>query len=439
MNEKLVLAPCDEQLEQAVLGAMLIGGSIDDVSEVLSVEDWYFRKHQVIFSAMCDLNRRNESIDYLTLGNELEKNGFLEVIGEKSYLAQLMTEVASPANMRTHAKAIRELALLRGLMRIGQDVVFSAESKQPAEQIAHDAEHRLFTTMWARQVRPWKTASDVVREAVAHVEIMQQRSDKLSGITTGLIDLDAKLGGWQPTDLVIVAARPSMGKTAFMCGAVLAAAKSGKHVAISSLEMSTRQLGIRMVALEARVDVFMLSNGRLTFHELSSVIECESSIAELPISMDDSGIMTVDKLRAKARQLKVKGKLDVLFVDYLQLMEGRGKRDGRQMEVSEISRGLKVLAKELNITVIALSQLSRKCEEREDKRPILSDLRESGAIEQDADIVIGLYRDDVYHKESADSGIAEMLVRKHRNGPIGDVRVAFIEQYAAFHDLARNP
>lgn len=436
MSENLVLSPHDEELEQAVLGALLLGGSFDAVVEFLSVEDLYFKKHQVIYSAMHELSKRNEALDYLTLGNELEKSGKLDVIGGKSYLAQLLSEVVSAANLLSHAKAIKELSLLRGLMRIGQDLVASTESKQPSEKIAVEIEHRLFTTMWARQVRPWSTATDVANEALEHIEAMQKRGDQLSGITTGLADLDAMLGGWQPSDLVILAARPSMGKTAFMCGAAIAAAKAGYHVAISSLEMSKRQLGIRMVALEANADVFVVNNGRLrSQQDFWNVSQAAMLLGSLPISMDDSGIMTIDKLRAKTRQLKVKGQVDVLFVDYLQLMEGKGKRDGRQVEVSEISRGLKLLAKELNITVVALSQLSRKCEEREDKRPIMSDLRESGAIEQDADIIIGFYRDDVYHKESPDAGTAELLIRKHRNGPIGDVRVAFFEKSARFANL----
>lgn len=439
MSENLVLSPHDEELEQAVLGALLLGGSFDAVIEFLSVEDLYFKKHQVIYSAMHELSKRNEALDYLTLGNELEKSGKLDVIGGKSYLAQLLSDVASAANLLSHAKAIKELSLLRGLMRIGQDLVASTELKQPSEKIAVEIEHRLFTTMWARQVRPWSTATDVANEALEHIEAMQKRGDQLSGITTGLTDLDAMLGGWQPSDLVILAARPSMGKTAFMCGAAIAAAKDGYHVAISSLEMSKRQLGIRMVALEAHADVFMVNNGRLrSQQDFWNVSQAAMLLGSLPISMDDSGIMTIDKLRAKTRQLKVRGQVDVLFVDYLQLMEGKGKRDGRQVEVSEISRGLKLLAKELNITVVALSQLSRKCEEREDKRPIMSDLRESGAIEQDADVIIGFYRDEVYYKESPDAGTAELLIRKHRNGPIGDVRVAFFEKSARFANLRVN-
>ena len=243
------------------------------------------------------------------------------------------------------------------------------------------------------------------------------------------------LGGWQQSDFEVVAARPSMGKTAFMCGAALAAATARYYVAISSLEMSSRQLASRMIAIQSHTDVFAINNGRLTQAGYMAVSRAAISIGALPIKYDDSGLITMDQLRAKARQLRVKKELDILFIDYLQLMGGKNKRDNRQVEVSEISRGLKLLAKELDITVVALSQLSRACELREDKRPILSDLRESGSIEQDADIVIGLYRDQVYNDETIDKGVAEILVRKHRNGPIGDVRAAFIEASAQFSDL----
>lgn len=434
--DSLALQPHDEELEKAVIGALLLGGSFDEVSEYLQAEDWYFRKHQAIYTAMQALSARSEAIDYLTVTRELETSGAIETVGGSSYLAEILAEVASASNILSHAKAIKELSLLRGLMRIGQTLVYDTEQKKPADVIATEAERQLFTTMWARQVRAWRTSTEVMNEAVDHLDAMQKRGNKLSGIPTGLADLDRMLGGWQPSDLVILAARPSMGKTALMCGAALEAAHAGYHVAISSLEMSTRQLGTRMIALLSRQDVFAVNNGRLTGEGLWAASHAAMNIGALPMKLDDSGLVTMEQLRAKVRQLKVKGQVDVLFVDYLQLMNSKGRRDSRQVEVSEISRGLKLLAKELNITVVALSQLSRACEQREDKRPILSDLRESGSIEQDADIVIGLYRDEVYNPESIDKGTAEILIRKHRNGPIGDVRVTFIEKSARFENLA---
>lgn len=438
-EHRLVLQPHDEQLERAVLGAILLGGSFSTVSEHLEVEDWYFRKHRSIYSAMKTLSERDDMIDSLTLANELESSGRLEVVGGRSYLAELVAEVASTASMISHAKSIKELSLLRGLLHIGQSLVLSAEDKKPALEIATEAEHRIFATMWARQVRPWRTSAEVMNEAVDHLDVMQSRGDQLSGITTGLIDLDKMLGGWQKSDLVIVAARPSMGKTALLCKCVLAAAKSGFPVAVSSLEMSNRQLAARMIAIEAQCNVFDVNNGRLDSGAAYRARRAAISIGSLPISYDDSGLITMDQLRAKARQLRVKQQINVLFVDYLQLMGGKSRKDSRQVEVSDLSRGLKLLAKELDITVVALSQLSRKCEEREDRRPILSDLRESGAIEQDADIVLALYRDEVYNDETMDQGVAEILIRKHRNGPIGDVKVAFIDVSARFDNLSMRP
>lgn len=435
MNHELAVQPHDEQLERSVLGAVMIGGSFDDVAEHLAAEDWYFQKHQAIYSAMLMLRRQSEAIDYLTVGQMLGQSGSLEKVGGNVYLAELVAGVVSASNLSSHSRAVKELSLLRGLRRIGQELTGQAEQKQESAKIAVEAEQKLFTTMWSRQVIPWRTSADVISETLDHVVLMQKRGEALSGITTGLTDLDKMLGGWQPSDLVILAARPSMGKTALMCGAAIAAAKAGHTVAVSSLEMSARQLGSRMLAIEAKVNVFDLTNGRLHQGAMWPIADAAQVLSSAPISIDDSGIMTMDKLRAKARQLKVNKKLDVLFVDYLQLMEGKNSRDNRQVEVSQISRGLKLLAKELGITVVALSQLSRKCEEREDKRPILSDLRESGAIEQDADIVMGLYRDEVYNLESPDLGTAEILIRKHRNGPIGDVRVSFVSTSAKFTDL----
>jgi replicative DNA helicase len=435
MNHELAVQPHDESLEQAVLGAVMIGGSFDDVAEHLAAEDWYFQKHQAIYSAMLLLRRQSEAIDYLTVGQMLGQSGSLEKVGGNVYLAELVAGVVSASNLSSHSRALKELSLLRGLRRIGQDLTMQAEQKHDASVIATEAEGKLFTTMWARQVLPWRTSAAVMQETLDHIDVMQKRGEALSGITTGLTALDKMLGGWQPSDLVVIAARPSMGKTALMCGAAVAAARAGHPVAISSLEMSARQLGSRMVALVGRLNVFDVLNGRLAPGAMYPLATAAQIVSESPIAIDDSGIMTIEKLRAKARQLKVKQQVDVLFVDYLQLMEGSKSRDNRQVEVSQISRGLKLLAKELGITVVALSQLSRQCENREDKRPILSDLRESGAIEQDADIVMGLYRDEVYNRESPDLGTTEILIRKHRNGPIGDVRVSFVSTSAKFTDL----
>lgn len=439
-NEEITLPPHDEVLERAVLGGILLGGGFDDVAEHLTVDDWYLTRHKLIYAAMQSLSARSEPIDYLTVGQELERQGKVQEIGGLSAVAELTAEVASAVNLVTHAKACKELSILRSLRWIGKRLVLGAEERKGTEELAQDAEKFLFSAMWGRQVKSWLLAETVIGEALDHIEAMQKRGAEVSGIPTGLVDVDRFLGGWQPSDLAIVAARPSMGKTAFMCGAALAGAESGRSVAIVSLEMSAKQLGIRLVANRAHADVFAVMNGRLRKDESWHVGNAAMQIAGLPIAIDDSGLVTVEQLRAKVRQLKIKKQVDILFVDYLQLMSGGSRsRDSRQVEVSQISRGLKLLAKELNITVVALSQLSRAPEMREDKRPILSDLRESGSIEQDADIVIALYRDEVYNDETMDKGIAEVLIRKHRNGPIGDVQVAFMAKSARFDNLTVRP
>lgn len=437
MNNEITLPPHDDVLERAVLGGILLSGSFDGVAEHLTADDWYFTKHKLIYAAMQSLSSRSEPIDYLTVGQELERQGNIQEVGGLSTLAEITAEVASAVNLVTHAKACKELAILRSLRWIGKSLAIGAEERKGSEELARTAESFLFSAMWGRQVKSWMTSTETMDAAMEHIESMQKRGGDISGIPTGLVDVDRFLGGWQPSDLAIIAARPSMGKTSFLCGCALAAADAGKAVAIVSLEMSAKQLGIRLIANMAHVDVFALMNGRLSNQDCWRVGQVAMQIAAAPITIDDSGIVTVEQLRAKVRQLKIKGKVDVLFVDYLQLMSGGSRsRDGRQVEVSQISRGLKLLAKELNITVVALSQLSRAPEMREDKRPILSDLRESGSIEQDADIVIGLYRDEVYNDETMDKGIAEVLIRKHRNGAIGDVQVAFIPKSARFDNLA---
>ncbi|UVT18398.1 MAG: replicative DNA helicase [Nitrospira sp.] len=429
------LPPHSEEIEMAVLGALLLGGSFDDVAEVVSEEDWYFRRNQQIFAAMKRVAGRNDTIEPLAVSNELESAGVIREIGGLAYLNELSLAVPSASNIQTHIRMVKELSVLRALRDIGREILTRSEEKKSSELIAIEAERRLYNACWARQVRVWQSHMDVIHETLNHIEMMQCRGERISGITTGLIALDRMLGGWQQSDLVVMAARPSMGKTSLMCQAAMAAARAGSNVAIVSLEMSRRQLVMRMVAIDAGVDLFALNNGQLSDDEKRRVATSAMSLSNLPIHYDDSGMLNIDRLRAKVRQLRVKKQVDILFLDYLQLMEGVRKRDGRQVEVSEISRGLKSLAKELEVTVVTLSQLSRECEKRESKRPILSDLRESGSIEQDADIVLMLYRDEVYHEESLDKGLAEILVRKHRNGPTGELRLGFVKQYVRFEDL----
>lgn len=437
-GNELQLPPSDQQTEEHVLGSILSGHPFDVIAEIVQAHDFYSTKHQRIFTAMAQLYARNEGIDCLTVGAELERGGDLEIVGGRSGLSELLLNVVPGSASRSHAEIIRELSALRALQRIGIQLQLDTDCRKASSEIGRDVEQQLFAALWERQVTTWSSNDAVILEALEHIERIQQAPNGNFGTPTGLRDLDRMLHGLQPSDLVVVAGRPSMGKTALGVCMAVAASRAGKRVAVASLEMSKRQLANRELSFISGVNLFKLTSGQLTSTELSRVNwAAASDLSCLPISHIDANPMTVDKLRALCRQMKVQQGLDLLIVDYLQLMEGTAKRkSGRQEDVAEMSRGLKLLAKELDICVVALSQLSRKPEERPDKRPILADLRESGAIEQDADIVMMVYRDEVYDEQSEEKGIAEILVRKHRNGPIGDIRVAYIPECAKFADLS---
>lgn len=431
-----VLPPHDHELECAVLGGILIGGSVDAVVELISSEDFYLSANQVIFKAIERISKRGDGIDYLSVSNELKEQNQLDGIGGSSYLADLLTTVSSHVNTVTHAKSVRELSLLRNFQRLSFDITSSVEMHAKAEDIAADVERRLYAALWQRNSTNWIKGAELMQEVMDHIDLLRMRNESLTGITTGLIDLDAILGGWHQSDLVILAARTSHGKTAFMCHAALSAANGGCKVAICTLEMGRQQIGSRLLANRAHMNLQILHQAGMSLDAYAALTHASMDIAKMPIMIDESTGITMEQLRAKVRQLKIKQQIDILFVDYLQLIASKRSRDSRQVEISEISRGLKLLAKELSIPIIALSQVSRECEKREDKRPILSDLRESGAIEQDADIVIFLYRDEVYNRQSESAGIAELLIRKHRNGPTGDVQAVFRKESASFADLS---
>lgn len=436
-DEMMQVPPSDHQTEQAVLGAVLLGQPFDAISELVSEQDFYTSKHQKVFAAMYRLWVRNEAIDVLTVSAEVERVGELDIVGGRSGIAELMADVASGAQSRTHAKIVRELAALRSLQRIGVQLQLDTQARRVSTEVGREVEEKLFATLWEREVSVWTSNDAVMLDALEQIELIQKSPGGNFGTPTGLRDLDRLLHGLQPSDLVVAAGRPAMGKTSLGICTALAAAKAGKRVAIASLEMSKRQLGNRLISFSSGVNLFHLTSGQLTTEEMKRVNRCAANeLSCLPVNHIDANPMTVDRLRALIRQLKVREGLDLVIVDYLQLMEsGSKRRSARQEDVAEMSRGLKLLAKELNICVLALSQLSRKPEDRPDKRPNLADLRESGAIEQDADIVLMLYRDEVYDDESPDKGIAEILVRKHRNGPIGDIRVAYIAECAKFANL----
>lgn len=417
------------------MGALLLGASFDSTSDVLQAEDFYLVRHQRIFAAMHRLWSRNVPLDVLTVSDELEHAGDLAEVGGRSAVAECVQDVVSGSGVVHHAKIVRELSVLRTLRNVGIQLRIDAEARRTSSELARDVEATLFRSIWERQVSAWETQERVTHAVLDYLETIQKHGAQI-GIPTGLRAVDAVLHGLQRSDLVIVAGRTSMGKTSFGIGAALAAAKAGHRVAIASLEMSTRQLGNRVLSHESGVNLATFGLSGMSMLDTERIYRAAVGVGTLPIHYVDANPMTIDKLRAMVRQLKVRNGVDLVLLDYLQLMHNPKAREGRQAEISEISRGLKLLAKELDICVMALSQVSRKPEERVDKRPILADLRESGAIEQDADVVLMLYRDEVYDDESVDCGVAEVLIRKNRNGPIGDVRVAYRCECAKFADLA---
>lgn len=438
MNDDPRMPPIDEDAERGVLAAVLVDNAAFDVAaEFLTGTEFSSTKHLQIWRRMRDLRLAGEAIDLVTLSAELEAEGALDLVGGRAYVADLSLAVGSASQVATHAQLVRRTKLQRDLIRLGMELTESGYAKELPEAIIERFTRRVFEIGWGRSASPWQKLDAVAMEAFNYVEAAMKRGSELIGWTTGLVDLDAMLGGLQKSDLVVIGARPSMGKTALACGIALSAAAAGAKVGIVSLEMSRLQLGLRFLAYEGRVDVSALRTGRMRPDQWRRTANAAVELTSRMVWIDDSGFMTMDQIRAKARQLASRDGLDVLVLDYLQLLNGEDSRDGRARELAAITRQLKLLAKELDVTVIALSQLSRELERREDKRPILSDLRESGAIEQDADIVLFIYRDEVY-AENVNPGTAELLLRKHRNGPVGMVAVAFQEQFARFENLSRE-
>lgn len=439
-DQELRALPHDAEAEAAVLGACLLSNTArGEAATLLTPGDFYGTRYAVSFKAMLEMDRRSEVIDGVSLADRLESDGLLKEAGGRAGLMEMAESVASAVNIVSHCKIVRQHALRRALIRLGYDLRARAERLEDAMVLAAEAQQALFSLVWGRESTPWKTAGEVGLEGYTWMENAAKQQGSLSGITTGLADLDAVTGGWQRADLVVVGARPSMGKTAFALGVALAAAFAGSVAAFLSLEMSTTQLGLRVLSRGARRNLYSLRQPRsLVAGDWSAVFASVETLQPIPFFIDDNPMMTLDSIRAKVRALKARNGLDLLLIDYVQLIEIPRDAESRQKGLSDISRGLKLLAKELDITVVVLSQLSRECERREDKRPILSDLRESGAIEQDADIVIMLYRDQVYNEQSESRGIAELILRKHRNGPTDIVRAAFVEDFASFENLARE-
>ncbi|MEO6111608.1 MAG: replicative DNA helicase, partial [Nitrospiraceae bacterium] len=390
------LQPHDLDAEQAVLGAVLIDPTaLARAQEHLNASDFYDSRHRRIFDVLVDLARRNEGLDLLTIGNVLESTGSMAMIGGRGTLAELLTTIASASNISYHARIVRDHAIRRQLIRLTAAISERAYGKGSAEDLLQDAQRDLHQLASSRDQRSWCSLAEVACETVAYVDQVAKRGTALVGIPTGYPTLNELLAGWQRSDLIIIAARPSMGKTAFALGSALAAAKEGYRVGVLSIEMSRRQVGLRLHGMGAPIDVHALKTGSLTQAGWWRLAATAQEFESLPLWIDDSSVLTVEHIAAKARQLQARNGLDLLVVDYLQLIQLHDA-ETRQQGIADASRKLKLLAKELDIPVIVLSQLSRDCEKRDEKRPVLSDLRDSGAIEQDADVVMFLYREEVY-------------------------------------------
>ncbi len=437
------LPPQHIEAEQSILGGILIENeAINRVTEILDADDFYREAHRKIFNALINLSERDEPADLITLTNELRKIDQLDSVGGVSFLASLIDSVPTAANIQYYARIVKEKAILRKLIQTSTEIITqSYEDRGDVEGFLDEAERSIFEIS-EKRVRPsFFPIKDIVKDSFKILERLYEKKELITGVPSGFKELDRLTAGFQPSDLIIVAGRPSMGKTAF-CLNVAQYAAIGKKVpiAIFSLEMSKEQLVIRMLCSEAHVEGAKLRSGFLSESDWPRLTIAAGNLSEAPIYIDDTAALSVLELRAKARRLKSDHGLGMVIIDYLQLMKGRTRVESRQQEISEISRSLKALAKELNIPVIAVSQLSRKTEERTGNRPQLSDLRESGAIEQDADLILFIYRDEVYNRDpdNPNRGKAEVIIGKQRNGPIGKIDLAFLDKFTSFKDLYKG-
>jgi replicative DNA helicase len=434
--------PQSIEAEEAVLGGILLDNTaIDRVLELTAPGDFYREAHRKILRAMIDLSQRSEPVDLNTLTEALKGRGELQDIGGAAYLAELADKVPTAAHAGSYARLVRQKAVLRSLIQTATEIVTQGyEAGVDVDQFLDQAEHRIFEIS-ERKVRPsFFRIRDIMVDSMKAVEQLYERKELVTGVPTGFIDLDRITAGLQPSDLIIVAGRPSMGKTAFALNlAEHAALHAETGVAVFSLEMSKEQLVLRMLCSQARVDQSKVRAGFAAERDFPKLALAASRLADSPIYIDDTPALSVLELRAKARRLKRDrdAKLGLVIVDYLQLMRGHDGADNREQEISSISRSLKALAKELDLPVVALSQLNRQVEARADKRPVMADLRESGAIEQDADVIAFLYRPIVYDK-TAEERAAEVIVAKQRNGPIGSVPLTFMSEHTRFENRAED-
>lgn len=445
MEEALIkrVMPHSVEAEQSVVGAMLMDrDAITTASEIISGNDFYQSAYGVIFDAMVELFNEGKPVDLITLQERLKEKDVPAEIASLEFVRDLVTAVPTSANVKYYAQIVADKSVMRKLIKLNEEIAnICYAGKESLEEVLEKTEKSVFELLQKRNTSDFVPIKQVVLNALERIEKASKTKGTVTGIPTGFIDLDYKMSGLQPSDLILVAARPSMGKTAFVLNiAQYIAFKKDKSVAIFSLEMSKEQLVNRLFSLESQVDAQAIRSGNMKDSDWEKLIEGAGIIGQSHLIIDDTPGISISELRSKCRKYKLEQGLDVVIIDYLQLMTGSvGKSsESRQQEISEISRSLKGLARELNVPVIALSQLSRAVESRPDKRPMLSDLRESGAIEQDADVVMFIYRDEYYNKDSEFKKQAEIIIAKQRNGPIGTVNLAWLGEYTKFANLSRK-
>jgi replicative DNA helicase len=434
--------PSNLEAERTVLGAVLVdNAAFNSAAEILSREDFYRDSHRRIFEAMAALAERSQPIDLVTLKDELTRRSSLEAVGGAAFLAGMVDGVPRITNVEHWSRLIKEKAVLRNLIHAGNRIVQECfEGEDEAAALLDRAEKAIFDIAERRVREGFVGMDEIVKESFRTIDQLSQSKDVVTGLPTGFVDIDEMTSGLQKGELVIVAARPAMGKTSFCLNvAQHAAARAGETVGLFSLEMSRAQLALRLLCADARIDAHRLRTGKLTEKDWARLAKSYTDLSQAQIFIDDSATITPLEMRAKCRRLKAEHGLGLIIVDYLQLVTGAGRIENRQQELSAISRSMKGLAKELDVPVIALSQLSRAPEARTDRRPQLSDLRESGAIEQDADIVMFIYREEEYKATDENRGIAEIIIGKQRNGPTGNRRLAFIKEFTRFENLEWHP
>lgn len=437
MDAPLKTMPQNIEAEQSVLGSMIADRtSIAQAVEVLIATDFYKEAHQEIYSAILDMFQNDIAVDMVTLSEKLQSKGKLEAAGGVTYVSQLYGSVISTVNVHYYIKIVKEKSTLRKLIKASSEIVEDCYNKQDSvPNVMESAEKKIFDIANNRSSSDFEPMSTVLERGFVEIERLFNNKGEITGIPSGFPELDAKTSGFQKGDMILVAARPSMGKTTFALNlAQYAALRAGKNIAVFSLEMSKEQLAYKMLCAEANVDMLKLRTGNLEDRDWENIAKASGPLAGAKIFIDDTAGVTVMEMKSKCRRLKMEYGIDMIVIDYLQLMSGSNP-ENRQQEVSEISRSIKALAKEMQCPVIALSQLSRAPEARADHRPMLSDLRESGSIEQDADIVMFLYRDEYYNKDTEDKNIAECIIAKQRNGPTGTVKLAWLGQFSKFGRL----